>query len=171
MQKYFKTITFFLIFAGLGFAFSCNNENGIELRTFEDELAELDSILNKKIEAGYDIDTTSLGVYYIVRHEGEGPLPSKGDTCFIDYLAYFTNGTLFDSSDEHHPQGIWKFLYGEPDMIPGLKNGIGQMNEGAIHEMMILSNLAYGEKGTGTIPPYTTLIYIVEMNELIPVEE
>lgn len=171
MQKYFKTITFILIAAGLSFAFSCNNENGIESRTFEDELAELDSMLNRKIEAGYDIDTTNLGVYYIVKQEGEGPLPVQDDTCSIDYLAYFPNGNLFDSSDDHHPKGIWKFLYGEPDMIPGLKNGIGRMNEGAIHEMMIPSNLAYGEKGTGTIPPYTTLIYIVEMHELGKVEE
>lgn len=171
MQNYIKTISLILIIAGLLFAFSCDDKDETETRTFQDELSELDSMLKRKIDAGYDIDTTDLGVYYIVREEGEGPLPVRGDTCFIDYLAYFPNGTLFDASNDHHPQGIWKFLYGEPDMIPGLKNGIGRMNEGAIHEMMILSNLAYGEKGTGTIPPYTTLIYIVEMHELNPVEE
>jgi FKBP-type peptidyl-prolyl cis-trans isomerase FkpA len=171
MQKYIKPISLILIVTGLVFAFSCDNKDEIETRTFEEEQAELDSILHKKIEDGYDIDTTDLGVYYIVREEGEGPLPGRGDTCFIDYRAFYTDGTLFDASDSHHTQGIWKFLYGEPDMIPGLKNGIGRMNEGAIHEMMILSNLAYGERGTSTIPPYTTLVYIVEMHELNPVEK
>ena len=171
MQKYIKKIAFYIVALGLVFNLSCINGEETEERTFDDELAELDSMLQRKIEAGYDIDTTNLGVYYIVREEGEGPLPVQGDTCFIDYLAYFPNGTLFDASDDHHPQGIWQFLYGTPDMIPGLKNGIGRMNEGAIHEMMIPSNLAYGEKGNATIPPYTTLIYIVEMHDLGKVEE
>lgn len=171
MQNYIKKIVLFSLAAGLVFSFSCDNENGIETRTFEDELAELDSMLNKKIEAGYDIDTTDLGVYYIVREEGEGPLPRQGDTCFIDYMAFFPNGTLFDDSENHHPQGIWKFLYGEPNMIPGLKSGIGRMNEGAKHEMMIPSNLAYGEKGNKDIPPYTTLIYITKMHHVGPVDE
>jgi len=171
MQKYIKIFTFILIIAGLFFYTSCIDDNDIESRDFDDEKAELDSMLNKLTEAGYDIDTTSIGVYYIVKEEGEGPFPQPGDTCFIDYLGYFADGTLFDRSEDYHTNGIWKFLYGEPDMIPGLKSGIGRMNEGAEIEMFILSNLAYGESGTRNIPPFTTLIYLSKMHELNPVDD
>ncbi|HKL34308.1 MAG TPA: FKBP-type peptidyl-prolyl cis-trans isomerase [Tangfeifania sp.] len=171
MQKYIKKIAFYIVALGLVFNLSCINGEETEERTFDDELAELDSMLNKLTEAGYDIDTTSIGVYYIVKEEGEGPFPQPGDTCFIDYLGYFADGTLFDRSEDYHTNGIWKFLYGEPDMIPGLKSGIGRMNEGAEIEMFILSNLAYGESGTRNIPPFTTLIYLSKMHELNPVDD
>lgn len=171
MQKYIKKIAISIMAVGLVFSLSCLNENGTEERTFEDELAELDSMLDKLAEAGYDIDTTSIGVYYIIKEEGEGPFPQPGDTCFIDYLGYFPDGTLFDRSEDYHSNGIWKFIYGNPDMIPGLKSGLGRMNEGAKIEMIIPSNLAYGAKGTANIPPYTTLIYLSKMHELNPVND
>lgn len=171
MQKYIKKIAFSILTVGLVFSLSCINDNGIEERTFEEELAELDSMLYKLTENGYDIDTTELGVFYIVKEPGEGPLPQPGDTCYIDYIGYFSDGTLFDRSDYYHSNGIWKFIYGNPDMIPGLKSGLGRMNEGAKIEMIIPSNLAYGEKGTSNIPPFTTLIYLSKMHELNPVND
>lgn len=171
MQKYIAKTGLFVLALSLILNLSCEKEEVIEKRTFEDELAELDSMLADRIADGYDIDTTELGVFYIVRDTGHGPFPEKGDTCFIKYRGYFPNGTLFDASQEYHPEGVWKFLYREPDIITGFESGIGHMNEGSELEMIIPSSLGYGEKGSANVPPYTTLIYVAEMIKLRPAEE
>jgi FKBP-type peptidyl-prolyl cis-trans isomerase FkpA len=171
MKKYIQTVVFFITITVLFFNSSCIDNNEIEPRTFDDELAELDAMITKLEESGFDVDTTDIGVYYIVEEEGEGPFPKDGDTCFIDFRGYFKDGILFHDSEDYHTNGIWKFIFGKPDMIPGLKSGLKQMNEGAKIEMIIPSNLAYGDKGTANIPPFTTLIYESKMHELNPVEE
>ena len=173
MQKYIKKIAFYIMAIGLVFTLSCINGGETEERTFDDELAELDSMLQKLIDSGYDIDTTNIGVYYIIKEEGEGPFPKPGETCVIDLQGFFPNGNKFIDSKDYYTNGRWKFLYGQRQwhMTPGLESGIGQMNEGAKIEMIIPSNLAFGEKGTKTIPPYTTLIYKSKMHELNPVDD
>lgn len=174
MQNYIQKIGIFFIVAGLVFTFSCINENEIEQRSFEEELSELDSMLNKLIVKGYDLDTTNLGVYYIVKEEGEGPFPVKGDTCFIEYKTFLLNGQLIESSFDLHTNGKSIFLLGVsgiPSMTPGWENGIKRMNAGSKIDFYVPSNLAYGKDGTKSIPPYSTLIYRTIMHDLGPVDE
>lgn len=150
---------------------SCKKEENNQSRTMEQELAELNAFILEKEANGLDVDTTDVGVYYIIRKEGEGPFPERGDTCYISYLSYFLNGKLYESSNDIFPNGIWKFIYKEADMIPGLINGIGQMNKDAKTDIIIPSYLAYGDKQEGTIPPFTTLIYVTTMHDLRPVKD
>lgn len=157
----------FILISILILNFSCQTEN-IEQRTFEQELRELETILENRIEKGVDIDTTDRRVFYYVIEDGHGPFPLEGDTCYIAYLGYLPGGALFYNSQNYYKDGIWKFLYKTPDIIPGLEDGIGQMNKGAKIEIIIPSPLAYGSSGTDIIPPYTTLIYILEMHDLRP---
>lgn len=171
MQKTVKRLLPILLVSGLIFNSSCLNNEEQEQRTFEDEMAELDAWLVKLNNSGYNIDTTELGVYYIVKEEGEGPFPKAGDTCFIDFLGYLPNGVVFESSEEYYDNGIWRFVYKKPDIIPGLEDGIGHMNKEARIEMIIPSHLAYGANGTANIPPYTTLLYTSKMHDLRPREQ
>jgi FKBP-type peptidyl-prolyl cis-trans isomerase FkpA len=172
MQKTVQTITCFLLMAVITINFSCQKEEEKQ-RTLDQELAELDMILKSRIEDGYDIDTTDSFLYYIILHEDEeeeGPTPQKGDTCYIHYYAFFTDGTLYDKSENYFNDGIWRLSYKHPDsdIIPGLQEGIGQMKKGTRIEMYIPSYLAYGSEGTEGVPPFTTLVYITEMHDLIP---
>ena len=50
-------------------------------------------------------------------------------------------------------------------MIAGLEDAIGRMREGQRALVILPSYLAWGEKGssTGIIPPFTTVIYEVEL--------
>jgi len=173
MQKFIKSLTLYIIFSGLVLTFSCNKKEEPEIRTFEDELVELDAMLDKRIEAGYDIKTT-MGVYYIVLADGEGPNPDTGDTCYIEYKLHLQNGKLIKRSHDYNTSGIIKFLLGAtgiPYMTPGWENGIRKMNKDAEFEFIIPSNLGYGDKGTSEIPPFTTLIYRTKMHDLRPKEK
>ena len=171
MQKTIKLLLSFLLINGLIFSYSCITDDEPEPRTFEDEMAELDALLVKLNNEGFTLDTTEMGVYYLVQEPGEGPFPQTGDTCFIDFTGYLTNGVIFESSEEFYDNGIWKFVFGNPEIIPGLEDGIAHMNKGAKIEMIIPSNLAYGAKGTANIPPYTTLLYTSKMHDLRPKEQ
>ena len=166
----FKTIkTIAILFVFIFSISSClNNGSDIEPRTPEMEQAELNEFL-KKLEAdGFDVDTTDLGIYYVVQEAGEGLFPVEGDTCFMEYAGFFLDGSVFDTSHDHFPNGIWQFNYKETSLIPGFEDGIALLNKGAEIDMIIPSNLAYGA-GTSSIPPYTTLLFATKMHDLKPV--
>jgi FKBP-type peptidyl-prolyl cis-trans isomerase FkpA len=111
--------------------------------------------------------TTASGLQYQVVAEGTGRTPALVDTVVIDYEGVFIDGLLFDSSYER----------GEPEefplnmVIPGLSEGIQLMSEGATFRFFIPSQLAYGSEGAGDIiPPYSTLVYQVELISILPYE-
>ena len=141
---------------------SCLNNDHVT-RTQEMEYSELNTYLGNLIQTGYNVDTTDLGVYYIVRTEGEGPFPKQGDTLSIGYAGYFIDGTEFDRSDE------FAFRYIDEPMLAGFEDGISLMNKGALIQMIIPSSLGYGASGTFNIPPYTTLVFVTEMKDIKPV--
>lgn len=152
----------------LFFTASCNLNDDSPERTAATEQQELNEALAKLITANYDIDTTDLGVYYIMNKEGEGPLPAQGDTCNLIYTGYFLNGTIFDSSGYYFQDSIWTFNFMEVSLIPGFNNGISLLNKGAEADIIIPSELAYGSSGYQDIPPYTPLVFSLKMKDIRP---
>lgn len=158
-----KAVVFFSVIA-LFIAFSsCIDEE--ESRTYEEEMQELNELLFSLEADGVDVNTTALGVYYIVHTEGEGPLAVEGDTVYIEYDGFLTDGSMFDSSDDWATEGIWEFVYGEQSLISGFQEAISYMNKGAEVEFIIPSHLAYGAYGSGTIGSYQTLIFGMKLTD------
>jgi len=117
------------------------------------------------------VNVTSSGLQYEIVHEGEGPRPSANDRVLVHYEGSYIDGTVFDSSIQ----------YGEPielyvnGVIPGWSEGIQLMNTGSQYIFYIPYTLGYGETGyqnpwTGEtlIPGYSTLVFIVELLDIIP---
>ena len=111
--------------------------------------------------------TTESGLKYTLTAKGNGAKPTKGDAVIVHYTGKLTNGTVFDSSVER----------GEPisfplnGVIPGWTEGLQLMAVGSKYRFYIPYNLAYGERGAGQqIPPYSTLIFEVELLEINPAE-
>lgn len=150
--------------------FSCVDPVETPSRTAATEQAELSEILANIHEEGYDLDTTDLGIYYIVHQEGEGDYPSEGDTCFMQYVGYRPDGSVFDASAYHYEDSIWQFVYKEVSLIPGFDDGISVMNKGSEIDMIIPSEHAYGEYGAGLIEPYTTLMFAAKMHDIKPAQ-
>jgi FKBP-type peptidyl-prolyl cis-trans isomerase FkpA len=108
------------------------------------------------------------GLQYMVLFEGDGPKPSSGDIVRVHYEGALIDGTVFDSS--------YQTENGEEipiDMvIPGWAEGIQLMKVGSKYRIYIPSHLAYGERGAGQIiPPYSTLIFTIELLEILKNEE
>lgn len=142
----------------------------IEERTQETERRELNEYLNNLITHGHDVDTTDLGVYYVIVEPGEGPFPKQGDTLTIGYAGYFIDGSMFESTELNSETGDYTFIYKVDPLIPGLEDGLSLMNKGTKMEIIIPSELAYGAKGTMQIPKYATLVFVTRMIDIKPVQ-
>jgi FKBP-type peptidyl-prolyl cis-trans isomerase len=90
--------------------------------------------------------------------------PTATDTVVVNYTGTFLDGKEFDSSKK---QGVpAKFVLG--GVIPGWTQGLQQIGKGGKIKLFIPANLAYGEKGAGSvIPANATLIFEVELLEVI----
>ena len=111
-----------------------------------------------------DVISTTSGLQYTVLVEAEGPKPSPDDIVRVHYEGTLIDGSVFDSS-YHLDRGEEIPL----DMvIPGWAEGIQLMSIGSKYRIYIPSYLAYGERGAGQIiPPYSTLIFTIELLEII----
>lgn len=110
------------------------------------------------------IKTTESGLQYEVLQEGSGATPKATDTVRVHYVGTLLDGTKFDSSIDR----------GEPiefplnGVIQGWTEGLQLMKVGGKNRMYIPSDLAYGESGAGgVIAPYSTLIFEVELLDIV----
>ncbi len=109
------------------------------------------------------VHQTASGLQYKVLKEGTGQQPAADDSVKVHYRAMFINRDVFDMSYDRGPAGIRL-----NEVIPGLSEGIQLMREGAIYELYIPPELAYGDKPfANVIPPGSTLIYSIELIEIV----
>lgn len=98
---------------------------------------------------------------------GSGPAAQPGDTVRVHYTGKFENGTVFDTSVGLSPI---EFVLGTGRVIPGWDQGLVGMQQGGKRLLIIPPNLAYGANDYGPIPGNSTLIFEVELVELVPAE-
>ena len=107
--------------------------------------------------------TTESGLQYKVITEGTGAKPKADDVVKIHYTGKFLDGNVFDSSVER----------GEPlelsagSFVPGFSEGLLLMPVGSKYTLWIPSDLAYGERGSQSIQPNSTLEFEVELLEIV----
>ena len=105
---------------------------------------------------------TESGLMYLIKEEGNGPVPTVGQQVQVHYELKLVDGTVVDSSFQRgQPISI---NIGVGQVIPGWDEGILLLNEGAKATLVVPSDLGYGPAGAGgVIPPNATLIFDVEL--------
>lgn len=132
---------------------------------------EEQKILDKYIaDSNITTKPTYTGLYYIVTKVGTGAAATTGAEISVRFKGYFLDGTVFDQNLDSPGPFIFTLGYGE--VIPGWEEGISYMKDGGKATLIVPSPLAYGAKGSDygpvPIPPYTTLIFEVEVVNVQP---
>lgn len=123
-----------------------------------DETANLNKYLKEK---NITAKPTASGIYYIEKVKGTGVKAIAGKTVTVNYTGTLLNGTKFDSSrDRNQP---FEFTLGQGQVIKGWEEGVGMMNVGGKALLIIPSSMGWGDRDMGKIPPYSTVIFDVEL--------
>lgn len=100
---------------------------------------------------------------------GTGAEVTPGDAAIVHYTGVLPDGTKFDSSlDRGEPFG---FQVGAGQVIQGWDQGVVGMKVGGRRLLAIPPELGYGAQAVGTIPANSTLIFEVELLQVIPQSE
>lgn len=105
------------------------------------------------------VTTTESGLQYEVIKMGKGKKPSATDKVKVHYHGTLIDGTVFDSSVERGEP----ITFGLNQVIKGWTEGVQLMPIGSKFKFYIPQELGYGAQNAGSIPPYSTLIFEVEL--------
>lgn len=117
----------------------------------------------EELQEDEDVESTPEGLFYRIHEEGTGERPDETSTVRIHYEGRLLDGTVFDSSLERGEPA--EFPLG--GVIPGMALGVTQIQEGGKITLYIPADLAYGDQSQPTIPAGSTLIFEVELIEVM----
>jgi FKBP-type peptidyl-prolyl cis-trans isomerase/predicted small secreted protein len=121
---------------------------------------EIDFLAGNAKKPGIKI--TPSGLQYEILIETDGRKPSFNDRVQVHYEGRLTDGKSIGST----------YDYGEPaafalnQVMPGWSEGLQLMSVGSRYRFFIPSEIGYGAGGEGPIPPYSTLIFTVDLLEI-----
>lgn len=135
---------------------SCDSDTKkIEVKDYR---AENEAEIKSYIEDNdFNAQKSETGLYYVIEEEGTGKQPTASSNVTVAYKGYFTDGRVFDKSNE---DGIQFPL---DKVITGWTEGITYFKEGGKGKLLIPSHLAYGPYSKNGIPGGSILIFDIEL--------
>ena len=108
------------------------------------------------------------GLQYKVIKAGQGEVPKATDEVEVIYEGRLIDGTVFDATSKHGGAKTDKFRAG--NLIKGWTEALTTMPVGSKWQLYIPYELAYGERQAGQIPPYSTLVFDLELVSIVKPE-
>ena len=103
------------------------------------------------------------GLQYKVIKEGNGRMPNRHSKVRVHYRGSLIDGKEFDSSYERGKA----FDFELRQVIPGFSEAITNMKEGDVWEVYIPQELGYGSTDNDNIPPFSTIIFRIELIKVL----
>ena len=184
------TFKIFILITLLGYITGCSLENETDKRR-DDEgkylnqyiTALTESIKNDTTVYDKTIHKSSSGFYYVIeKKESENDSLSLNNYIAINYTGWLLNsgklGNVIETNDASIAKsagiipsvtipGPYYMRYSYCNLIGGLFEGIGMMKKGSKFKLVIPSDLAYGGIYFGNIPSYSTLVYEIELVNIV----
>ncbi len=127
----------------------------------ENKVKGIDFLTKNKEQEG--VEVTESGLQYKVITAGSGPTPLSSDRVKVHYEGKLIDGKVFDSTLQRNTPMVLPLN----QTIPGFSEGLQLMSVGAKFILYLPYDLAYGDAEKEQIPPFSTLIYEVELLEII----
>ncbi len=110
-----------------------------------------------------EVVETESGLQYEIVKKGTGKIATKEDQVKCVYHGTLLDNTVFDSSKERGDT----ISFGLNRVIRGWTEALQLMPEGSLWRLYIPANLAYGAAGKGDIGPNETLIFDIDLVEVV----
>lgn len=104
------------------------------------------------------------GLRYIRLVDGTGSAATSGQVMYLKYLGRFTNGKIFDGNIAK--TDTFKVTAGGRSTVIGFQLGAEKMKVGEKAVIIFPSIIGYGEKGTGSIPGFTPLVFELNLTKI-----
>ncbi len=108
---------------------------------------------------------TASGLEYTITEKGDGKKPQNGDKVVVHYTGKLTNDTVFDSSVSRGQP--FTFKLGASQVIKGWDEAFLLLQVGDKATIKFGPELGYGAQANGKIPANSTLIFDVELLDVI----
>ncbi len=113
-------------------------------------------------------------IYFISDSPGSGAVAQNGDSVTVAYTGMFLDGRIFDTSNfEEAQQGglnkpkencmPYTLLLGGNRVVAGWEKALRLMKKGSKARIILPSASGYGPTGYGSIPPYTPMVFKLEL--------
>ena len=109
------------------------------------------------------VKVTPSGLQYKVLTTGTGEVPTATQKVKVNYEGRLIDGTVFDSSYKRNQPATFACN----QVIKGWTEALTMMPVGSKWELYIPQELAYGDRESGKIPPFSMLIFTVELLEIV----
>ena len=109
------------------------------------------------------VKVTASGLQYKILTAGTGATPTAAQKVKVNYEGRLIDGTVFDSSYKRKQPATFACN----QVIKGWTEALTLMPVGSKWELYIPQELAYGAREAGKIPPFSTLIFTVELLEIV----
>ncbi|HSM14837.1 MAG TPA: FKBP-type peptidyl-prolyl cis-trans isomerase [Thermoanaerobaculia bacterium] len=110
---------------------------------------------------------TESGLVYLETQPGTGDQPAANDSVKVHYTGTFIDGSEFDSS---HKRGE-AATFPVSRVIACWTEALQMMKVGGKARIVCPSDIAYGDRGRGPIPGGSTLVFDVELLEVLKAPE
>ncbi|HMM10892.1 MAG TPA: FKBP-type peptidyl-prolyl cis-trans isomerase [Bacteroidales bacterium] len=145
----------------------------IELKTAEQakaeerakllEMKEMEQVKLQEYLAANNVTVQPLesGLYYIETKKGAGKAPEPGDVMQLHFTIKTIDGSTLYSTEGNSPMDV---EFGAPFDTKGFDEALTYLRKGTKANLIVPSPLAFDSTGRqGIVPPYTTLLYNVEL--------
>jgi FKBP-type peptidyl-prolyl cis-trans isomerase FklB len=105
------------------------------------------------------VKTTASGLQYRILVEGTGRIPVDTSKVEVNYCGTLIDGKEFDSSYKNNKPSSFRVN----QVIKGWTEALKMMPVGSKWEIYVPQDLAYGSAEQSNIPPYSTLIFEIEL--------
>lgn len=139
-------------------AFAEEVEARKELAKYADWKSENEAWLVENAQKA-GVVTTESGLQYEILKAGNGVKPQASDRVTVHYHGTTIDGNVFDSSVERGTPAT----FGVGQVIAGWTEALQLMPVGSKWRLYIPQELAYGSADQGSIKPFSTLIFEVEL--------
>ena len=159
MKKYI--ILLIIIVTGSAIYFSFDRSGADKLKN-KGDIKTMENNSSTSDEVGKEI-TTASGLKYEIIKLGNGEKPEATDKVEVHYHGTLEDGTVFDSSVNRGET----ITFGLNQVIKGWTEGLQLMPIGSKFKFIVPPELGYGDRSIGSIPPNSTLIFEVELFNIV----